>query len=219
MATSAEIVPTILTASPDQYQKLFTAFASFAKRIQLDISDGQFAPNPTIPENSITALPENIAVDMHMMVARPSEHLEKLLALKPNLVIFHAETGEDLLPLFTKLHAANIKCGVALAKQTYPGRARAFIEAADHVLVFGGDLGHQGASADMLQVEKVPIITKIKPDVELGWDGGANMKNVRALARAGMNVINVGSAISNAPNPAEMYAALQKETEKHGVAL
>lgn len=218
MAASAEIVPTILATSPEQYQQFVAAYQGFAKRVQLDISDGQFTPTMTIPAAGLT-WPEGWQMDIHMMVAKPSEHMQNLVAMKPSMVIFHAETGENLLPLFDQLRAAGIKCGVALAKTTYPPKVKPFIEAADHVLIFAGELGKQGSSADILQIEKVPLITAIKSDVEIGWDGGANMENVRAIAHAGIQVINVGAALATSNNPASAYDELTKEAERKGVAL
>lgn len=153
------------------------------------------------------------------MVARPSEHLQNILNLKPSLCIFHAECGEDLLPLFAQLKNAGIKAGVALMKQSFPANYRGAIEGADHVLIFAGELGRQGGQADLLQTEKIDLIKAINPNAEIGWDGGANMKNVRALAHAGIDVINVGSAIAAAPNPAEMYQNLQADLDKKGVVL
>lgn len=217
-STQIEIVPTILATSPEQYQQFIAAYQGFAKRVQLDISDGQFTPTVTIPAAGLT-WPENWMMDIHMMVARPSEHLANLIAMKPHMVIFHAETGEDLLPIFDQLRAAGIKCGVALAKSTYPPKVKSFIEAADHVLIFAGKLGQQGSDADILQTEKVPLITKIKSDIEIGWDGGANMKNVRAIAHTGISVINVGAALATSSNPAATYDELVKEADRKGVAL
>lgn len=212
------IVPTILAANKDQFNAFVAAYQGFASRVQIDITDGQLAPTVTLPETEAVA-PENWTVDFHMMVARPSEHLQNIIALKPSLCIFHAECGEDLLPIFTQLKNAGIKAGVALMKQTFPAVYRGAIEAADHVLIFAGELGRQGAEADMLQTEKVDLIKAINPNAEIGWDGGANLKNVRALAHAGINVINVGSAIAGAPNPQQMYQELQADLDKKGVVL
>ena len=212
------IVPTILAANKDQFNAFVAAYQGFAKRVQIDITDGQLAPTLTLPESE-AVLPEGIQADFHMMVARPSEHLQNIIALKPSLCIFHAECAEDLLPIFTQLKGAGIKAGVALMKQTFPAVYRGAIEAADHVLIFAGELGRQGGQADMLQTEKVDLIKAINPNAEIGWDGGANLKNVRALAHAGIDVINVGSAIAGAPNPGEMYQNLQADLDKKGVVL
>lgn len=214
----AEIVPTILTNDTEQYKKLITAFQPFARRVQIDVSDGTFAPSTTLPLNQLY-WPKEWQTDFHMMVVRPSEHLPLILQLKPSLVIFHAEAGEDLLPLFQQLKAAGIKAGVALMRSTFPGSVKQYIEAADHVLVFAGEIGKQGGQADMLQAEKIPLIKAINPNAEIGWDGGGNLRNVRTIHRAGADVINVGSALTNASDPSAMYEALVADLDKRGVVL
>ena len=214
----ASIVPAILTNDPAVYQQQAGAYPQFAKRIQIDITDGEFVPIPTVTVNDI-ALPQNVEADLHMMVLRPSEHLQRIIALKPSLVIFHAEAAENLLESINELKKAGIKTGVAMLKSTYPARIRAYIEAVDHVMIFAGELGKQGGTADMLQTEKVGLIRAIKSDVEIGWDGGANLKNIRAINHADIDVINVGSAIAKAQDPAAAYEELAKEAERRGVAL
>lgn len=215
---TTQIVPTILTNDPEEYKKLIAMYQPFAKRLQVDIADGTFAPSLTIPVNNVW-WPEGWQVDVHMMVVRPSEHLPVILQLKPSLCIFHAETGEDLLPMFEQLKSNGIKAGVALMKPTFPGDYKQFIEAADHVLVFAGDIGKQGSTADMLQTEKVALIKAINPNCEIGWDGGANLRTTRAIAHAGFDVINVGSALATAQDPSAMFEALTAEIDKRGVVL
>lgn len=214
----SEIVPAILTNDAEQYKKLITTFQPFTKRAHIDVSDGTFAPNTTLPLNQLY-WPKEWQVDLHMMVVRPSEHLPILLQLKPSLVVFHAEVGEDLLPLFQQLKAAGIRVGVALMRNTFPGSVKPFIEAADHVLVFAGEIGKQGSEADMLQTEKVPLVKEINSNAEIGWDGGANLRNVRAIHHAGVDIINVGSAITNASDPGAMYEALVADIDKRGVVI
>ena len=70
-----------------------------------------------------------------------------------------------------------------------------------------------------MQMEKIPLVRTMKPEVEIGWDGGANITNVRALAHADLDVINVGSAISQAADPAAAFQALVAEIDKNGVVL
>lgn len=214
----AQIVPTILTNDPNEFKRQIDLYQPFAKRIQIDVADGTFAPNTTLPVNNLT-WPQGLIVDLHMMVVRPSEHLQTILQLKPTLCIFHAECGEDLLPMFEQLKMAGIKAGVALMKTTFPGNVRSFIEAADHVLVFAGEIGRQGSTADMLQTEKIPLVREINSTCEVGWDGGANLKTVRAIARAGADVINVGSAIATASDPHAAYDELTADLDKRGVVL
>lgn len=212
------IVPTILTNSTEQYKQIVSVYQPFAKRVQVDIADGTFAPNKTIPVNNVW-WPQGWETDIHMMVVRPSEHMPVLLQLKPSLVIFHVETGENLLPMFDQLHEAGIKAGIALMRSSFPGNYKDFINAADHVLIFAGEIGKQGSQADMLQTEKIQLVKDINPNCEIGWDGGANLKTTRAIAKAGADVINVGSALATAQDPKAMFDALSAEPDKRGVVI
>ena len=45
------------------------------------------------------------------------------------------------------------------------------------------------------------------------------MSNTRALAHSDLDVINYGSAIATAPDPAKMYADLVAEADKPGVII
>ncbi|MDO4967567.1 MAG: hypothetical protein Q4E70_02265 [Candidatus Saccharibacteria bacterium] len=213
------ISPTLLTSDPTEFTKFIGLYPTFAKRMQIDVVDGSFVPQTTISEAAMTALPQGLLVDMHMMVARPSEHIQHILRLKPNLCIFHAEATENLLPFFDQLKQAGIKAGVALLQRTYPGDVKQYIEAADHVMIFAGALGKNGGEADLLQVEKVKLIRAIKQDVEIGWDGGVNMTNVRTLAHSDINILNVGSAIIKAEDPKKAFEDLSEEATQRGVLI
>lgn len=212
----AQIVPTIMVETVDQYRAETEKVGTFARRVHIDITDGEFAPTFLLGEDQLY-WPEAWDVDVHAMVARPSEHLGKLLQLKPHLVILHAEAQEDLLPHFEALKQAGIKTGVGLLKTTVPATIEPIIKAADHVMIFSGDLGHHGGTASMMQLEKVRLIKKIKPEVEIGWDGGVNIENAYTLTQGGVDVLNVGGAIADSANPAETYNQLVKEINKHGV--
>lgn len=218
MIRTVSIVPTILSDNKQEYRTQIERINSFTRRVQIDITDGVFAPSETLDITNIW-WPKNWQADLHLMVAQPSAYLDTILKLSPALCILHAEANENLLPIFDQLKAAGIKTGVALLPSTYPGNAKPYIEAADHVLIFAGQLGAQGGQADMMQTEKIPLIRNMKPELEIGWDGGANVSNIRALAHADLDIINVGSALSTSPNPAATFQELVAEIDKNGVAL
>lgn len=214
----AVIAPTITTDNLEVFNQNLQKFSQFAKRIQVDWSDGTFAPTVLVPLSQMK-FPAGVTIDLHIMSARPSEHLAEIVALKPSLCILHAEVDDDLNMLYSRLREAGIRTGIALLKSTFPGKVQNLIATVDHAMIFAGELGKQGGTIDMLQTEKVPLLQKIKPDLEIGWDGGVNLSNVRALAHAGIAVLNVGSAITNSDDPAAMYQSLLVESEKKGVLI
>jgi len=212
----SEITPTILSETAEAYKAAVERIQPFAHRVHIDISDGEFSPSFLVPEAQLYWPPE-WQVDVHAMVARPSEHLAAIIALKPSLIIFHAEVEEDKLALINQIKAAGIRAGVALLKTTVPSTIVDVIKAVDHVMIFSGDLGKNGGTASLMQLEKVRIIKTMNPAVEIGWDGGVNIENAYTLSQGSVSVLNTGSAISGADDPAAAYEALTKEINKHGV--
>lgn len=210
------IAPCITVETPEEYKASVERLHPFASRVHIDVSDGEFSPAFLMADAQIW-WPQEWTVDIHAMVARPNDYVDKFISMKPHLIIFHAETGIDLVPIFQKIQAAGIKAGVSLLRQTVPSTVTRFIQAVDHVMVFSGDLGHYGGKASLMQLEKVRLIKGISPNVEIGWDGGVNQENAYTLTQGGVDVLNVGGAIARAEDPSAMYATLVNEINKHGV--
>lgn len=210
------VVPTIMVETVDQFREASERVAPFARRIHIDISDGEFAPTFLLSENQLYWPPE-WEIDIHAMVARPSEHLPQLISMKPSLIIIHAEVSENIVDLLNQIKQAGIKAGLALLRSTVPSTITDAIQLADHVMIFSGELGKFGGTASMMQLEKVRLIKAINPSVEIGWDGGVNIENAYTLTQGGVEVLNTGGAIATADNPAETYQTLVREINKHGV--
>ncbi|MEO6109855.1 MAG: hypothetical protein ABIP50_02500 [Candidatus Saccharimonadales bacterium] len=210
------IAPAITVETAEQYKIGVERIQGFAQRVHIDISDGEFAPSFLLAENQLY-WPQNWQVDIHAMLARPSEHIAALIALKPSMIIFHAEIKEDRATLIAQIKAAGIKAGVALLRSTVPSSVDNIIRLVDHVMIFSGELGKYGGIASLMQVEKIRLIKAINPEVEIGWDGGVSIENAYTLTQGGVDVLNCGGALANAPDPAVAYEALVKEINKHGV--
>lgn len=213
---TAQIAPAITVENADQFKAQMEKIHQLADRVHIDISDGEFAPTFLINPSEVW-WPEGWHADVHAMVARPSEYIDQLIALKADLIIFHAEVQEDLLPIIQKIKGAGMKAGIALQKTTVPSTVANLIEAVDHVMIFSGDLGKYGGTASLMQLEKVRLIRAIKPDVEIGWDGGISLENAFGLTQGGVDVLNVGGTIAKSADPGETYKALVAEINKHSV--
>lgn len=210
------VAPAVMVETSEEFKAYVERLQSVVQRVHIDISDGEFAPIFLLNESQLW-WPKEWTVDIHAMVARPAEHVQALIALKPNLIIFHVETGVNLVPIIGQIKQAGIKAGVALIKSTVPSVVANAIKAADHVMIFSGDLGHYGGAASLMQIEKIRLIKEINPSVEIGWDGGVNAENAYTLTQGGIDVLNVGGAIANSDDPATAYATIVKETRKRGV--
>ena len=203
----SEICPTILAANEDEYRAQLARVA-FAPRIQIDLMDGDFAPNQNVQLDTLS-LPEHTVCDIHLMYRRPQDYIDTLIALAPHMVIVHAESECDI-PLFAaELRKHGIKTGVAVLPETTIETISYILPHVQHMLVFSGDLGHFGGVANIALAQKAAEAKAYNRHIEVGWDGGANESNCLELAQAGIDVINVGGAIQKADNPESTYATMK----------
>jgi ribulose-phosphate 3-epimerase len=210
------ICPTITAFNQAEYHKQISNIAQVARRIQIDLTDGQFAPTQTVkPEEAWW--PVGFAADFHLMYKNPLPAVQTIMQHKPHLIIVHAEAEGDFADTADFCHEHGVKIGVALLSQTSVDSIVPALDYTDHVLIFSGNLGHQGgSSADFSLLEKVQLLKSLKPDLEIGWDGGVNDQNVAELINGGVNVLNVGGYIQNAEDPAKAYTALQRIADETG---
>lgn len=203
-----DICPTIDAEDSNTYSKQVEHIISFARRVHIDLGDGQFTPNKLVPADQVW-WPGGMRADLHVMYKRPFDHLEMLVSLGPQLIVVHAEADGDF-PGFVKfVHQHGIEAGIALLQDTPVDTIMPALELIDHVLVFSGNLGHQGGStADLKLLNKVKEIKAAKPTIEIGWDGGVNESNIKKIAQAGVEVLNVGGYFQNAKDAAKAYVTL-----------
>ena len=200
------ICPTVLAQNEADFATQFERIEPFARRVQIDLGDGDFT-SATLPLEKVW-WPKGIVADIHLMYKRPLEHIETLVSLAPSLVIVHAEAEGDLVGMLQHLQTCGISPGVALLQDTPVSQVEQLLAVADHALIFSGSLGSFGGVADLALLEKVEQIRTIRPDIEIGWDGGANDENAVRLVMGGIDVINVGGAIQRADDPQAAYDTL-----------
>ncbi len=203
------ICPTVTCQTEDvhEYRRQMEKVEYLTNRIQVDLMDGDFAPTKSPPFDHIW-FPEHLQIDLHLMFRHPALMLNNVLEIKPSLLIVHAESEVDIPTLSTAIRESNIKMGLALLPETNPEHILDELEYLDHVLIFSGNLGHFGGAADLSLLRKVEKLKRYKPDLEIGWDGGANLDTVKQLSDGGVDVINVGGFIQLSENPKSAFEQL-----------
>lgn len=204
----AVICPTVTTDEPHVFREQIEKVALFASRVHIDLADGELAPNKLLDPEKVW-WPEAVTADIHLMYKRPIEVLRQLTALKPNLIVLHAEAEGNFLEMAKSLKENNVKIGLALLPHTEVSAILPVLDHIDHVLIFSGDLGHFGGRADLSLLGKVTELKTLNPALEIGWDGGINDQNVKSLVRSGVDVLNTGGYIQRAASPQEAYATLK----------
>lgn len=206
----AVICPTITAYDLDEYRAQIERVKAFADRIHIDLMDGQFAPTKSPALDKIW-WPHELQADIHLMYQEPSDYLEQLVKLRPQMVIIHNEADAvHHMAFAAELHRNDILTGLAILQDTPVEWAFQIMHSFDQVLVFSGDLGRHGGTADLGLLDNVRQIRDHHPEVEIAWDGGINADNARQLVEAGVDVLNVGGFIMSADDPAAAYAKLKE---------
>jgi ribulose-phosphate 3-epimerase len=209
---AATICPTVTTDDPTVYKLQVEETVGYAHRLHIDLSDGVFTRNK-LTEIEDVWWPGGVQADLHVMYQRPFDHLPALIALRPQLIIVHAEAEGDFMEFAAACHSHGIEVGVALLPETPVEAIQPALEAIDHVLIFSGNLGHFGGHADLTLLGKAQRLRDLKPQLELGWDGGVNAQNAKLLVLGGIDVLNAGGFLHGAKDSASAYATLKAAIE------
>ncbi|MDP4038656.1 MAG: hypothetical protein Q8P54_01670 [bacterium] len=205
----AKIVPAILTSNKDQLDRELEIVKKISDRFQLDVIDEHFVDNRTLFPDEIDGI-GNLLIDIHLMVTKPDEYIISSTKLKPNLIIIQYEIDKNIEPYLKKIKNFNIKTGIAINPETQIGDISHFFELIDHLLVMAYPAGFAGQEFQPKNLGKALQARVIKPDLEIGLDGGASLENVKVIAKADFDVINVNSAIFKANDPVEAYQQLSE---------
>ena len=210
------ICPTITTSTEKGYHEQMEKVARFAHRIHIDLTDGIFAAPKTVSAEKAW-WPVGIKADFHLMCKDPEKAARAVAAHKPHTIIVHAESEGSFQAFADFCHHHHIKAGVALLQQTPAEAILPMLHSIDHVLIFSGNLGHQGGShVDLRLIDKIKLLRDHKKTLEIGWDGGISDQNISHLAFAGVDVFNVGGFLQKAENPEKSYRGLERIAEETG---
>ncbi len=206
------VCPTVTSESITELTRQLETVKTYASRIHIDLMDGLFTPAKS-PDIIFDENINDSVVDFHIMYKNPTYIVERLLELKPNLLIVHFESDVDINNFISLAHNKGVKAGLALLPDTQTSEVADYLKKLDHVLVFGGHLGYQGGEADLNQLNKLKQIKEYNKDLEMSWDGGVNQSNIAEIANSGADIINVGKAIHGSNNPQNSYMQLQSLVE------
>lgn len=201
------ICPSVTAADANEYNTQMERVAKLTSRLHIDVADGVFTPVKLLPLDQVW-WPGGMRADLHVMYQKPFVHYKTYLSLAPQMVIVHAEADGSFVPFAELMHRHGIEVGVALKQKTPVELIRPALNWIDYVLIFSGDLGHFGGQADLSLLDKARDLRQLKPQLEIGWDGGINNENAATLARGGVDVLNVGGYMHHAADPRAAYDAL-----------
>ncbi len=105
--------------------------------IHVDIMDGKFVPNKTMPFREMKHIYEYTSkrLDVHLMVEDPSKYIPLYAELNTEYITIHVEIEEDILKDLELIKSYSIKCGLAISPDTKVNELIPYLPYLDYILV------------------------------------------------------------------------------------
>lgn len=213
MSQKVRTVPAILTSDPAELEKLVRQAESFTDYVQLDIMDGRFVPSRSVTCAQVAALRTRLRWEAHLMVLDPEACLEEYRAAGAEQIVFHFEATPSPESVIRRIKGLGLRAGLAVNPETPVNVIDRLAGELYSVLFLAVNPGFYGAKFIPEVLDKIRACRRSHPCLETGIDGGIKQNNIMEIARTGVDVIYIGSAVFLQPDPAAAYRRLTELAE------
>ena len=207
-----KISTSILSIENDKI-KIDKVINSTTDCIHLDIMDGKFVSSKTIDDDLIISYLKGCKkpIDIHFMTYNVKEYVKKYEVLKPLYMIFHYETGENILDIIKYIKSKNIKAGIAINPKTDVNLIKDILPYIDLVLIMSVEPGRGGQEFMLSSINKINELVELKEKYNflIEIDGGINDKTISYIS--GVDIAVCGSYITNSDNYNEKIIYLKSQ--------
>lgn len=212
-----QIAPSILSADFARIaEAVELAERAGADLIHIDIMDGHFVPNLTLGPRLVASVRKmtRLPIDVHLMVENPRAFVPLFHEAGADWISLHVEATAHLHKDVWLIKDFGRKAGIALNPATPAHLLQEIIGDVDYILLMSVDPGWGGQSFIPSSLEKIrnlkSWLRRITREIPIEVDGGIKLDNLEEILRAGMDIVVAGSAIFEAPDPAEAIREMKK---------
>ena len=214
MAKEIRITPSILNADFSRLNEEIDSIAGVSDLLHLDVMDDIFVPNFTFDFEAASKIinESSLAVDAHLMVADVDLIAVQYAELGCASVTIHAEATENIPQTLKNIRRAGSRSSLGIKPNTQIEQYAEFIDDLDMFLIMTVEPGFGGQKFMENMMEKVRTTRKMIGDrpIWLQVDGGISLQTIEIALEAGADTFVVGSAVFNAPDPAQMVLDIRK---------
>ena len=211
------IAPSILSADFARLgEEVDNVLKAGADWVHFDVMDNHYVPNLTIGPLVCSALRKHgvtAPIDVHLMVQPVDRIVPDFAEAGATLISFHPEASKHVHRTIQLIKSHGCKAGLVLNPATPIDVLDWVLDDLDMVLLMSVNPGFGGqafipSTLDKLRAVRRRIDASDK-SIRLEIDGGVKADNIAQIAAAGADTFVAGSAIFNAPDYAEVIAAMR----------
>jgi ribulose-phosphate 3-epimerase len=214
MIKEIRITPSILNADFSRLNEEIDSIAQVSDLLHLDVMDNVFVPNFTFDFEAASKIikESSLAVDAHLMVANVDLIAVQYAEVGCASVTIHAEATENIPQTLKNIRTAGARASLGIKPNTPIEQYSELIDLVDMFLIMTVEPGFGGQKFIEEMMSKVRTTRALIGDrpIWLQVDGGISMQTIEMALEAGADTFVVGSAVFNAPDPAQMVVDIRK---------
>ena len=214
MSLEIRITPSILNADFTKLDQEIESIAGVSDLIHLDVMDDVFVPNFTFDFEAAAKIVKNssLGIDAHLMVANVDEIAIQYAEIGCASVTIHAEATNNIPETLRNIRKSGARSSLGIKPNTDISQYADLVDDVDMFLIMTVEPGFGGQKFMENMMEKVRRTRKIIGDrpIWLQVDGGISMSTIQIALEAGADTFVIGSAVFNAPDPAQMVVSIRE---------
>ena len=218
------IAPSILSADfarlGEEVSRVIEAGADF---VHFDAMDNHYVPNLSFGPLVCRALRNytiTAPIDVHLMVRPVDRLIVEFAEAGANYITFHPEASDHVDRSLQLIRDSGCKSGLVFNPATPLDWLNYVLDKIDMILLMSVNPGFGGQAFIPAVFKKIEqardIIDASGRTIRLEVDGGVNLSNIQAIARAGADTFVAGTAIFGSRNYQATIAAMRLELAKVG---